>query len=76
MPTPSTSRPGRNFRVAGFGVCFPNGALVDQGVRQRLMAGVLESVERQLRRDPNVLDVVFRLQNFHKVRGKWEGAGV
>ncbi|HMB71006.1 MAG TPA: hypothetical protein VKU85_16945 [bacterium] len=37
---------------------------------------LLEDVERQLRRDPNVVDVVFRLENFRKIRGKWEGAGV
>jgi hypothetical protein len=32
---------------------------------------LLQSVEEQLRSDPQVIDVVFRLDNFKKVHGKW-----
>lgn len=36
---------------------------------------LLQSVEKQVRGDPTVVDVVFRLDNFRKVRGKWETSG-
>jgi hypothetical protein len=32
---------------------------------------LLLSVERQVRKDPLVIDVVFRLDNFRKVNGNW-----
>jgi hypothetical protein len=32
---------------------------------------LLQSVEKQLRMDSQVVDVVFRLDNFEKVHGKW-----
>lgn len=36
---------------------------------------LLEVVEEQLRADPSVRDIVFRLNNFKKVRGKWSATG-
>ncbi len=33
---------------------------------------LLEQVEKEVRREPTVTDVVFRLDNFRKVNGKWE----
>ncbi|HMB70536.1 MAG TPA: hypothetical protein VKU85_14570 [bacterium] len=50
------------------------------GIRPELLAenmGLLERVEKEIRREPTVSDVVFRLDNFRKVNGKWtvvEGA--
>jgi hypothetical protein len=37
---------------------------------------LLEQVEKEVRREPTVTDVVFRLDNFRKVNGKWESTGV
>ena len=31
----------------------------------------LEELEREIRKDPAVRDVAFRLDNYRKVRGKW-----
>jgi hypothetical protein len=32
---------------------------------------LLDRVEKEIRREPGVADVVFRLDNFRKVNGKW-----
>ena len=32
---------------------------------------LIDMVEKQIRREPNVKDVVFRLDNLRKVRGQW-----
>jgi hypothetical protein len=52
----------------------PRGDNLPETVAENLT--LLENVERQVRRDPNVVDVVFRLENFRKVRDKWEATGV
>ncbi len=36
---------------------------------------LLEAVEREIRREPLVQDVIFRLENFRKVDGKWVSSG-
>jgi len=36
---------------------------------------LLEVVEKQVRTDPLVRDVVFRLDNFKKIQGKWAPTG-
>jgi hypothetical protein len=36
---------------------------------------LLEQVEKEIRRDANVSDVVFRLDNFRKVQGSWMTVG-
>jgi hypothetical protein len=36
---------------------------------------LLQRVEKQVRGDPLVLDVVFRLDNFKKLHGKWMSTG-
>ena len=36
---------------------------------------LLESVEKEIRREPGVVDVVFKLDNFRKVQGRWSAAG-
>lgn len=36
---------------------------------------LLQEVEKQIRRDPLVSDVVFRFDNFRKVQGKWTAVG-
>jgi hypothetical protein len=36
---------------------------------------LLEAVEREIRREPLVQDVVFRLENFRKIDGKWVSSG-
>lgn len=33
--------------------------------------GLLEQVEREIRREPTVTDVVYRLDNFRRVAGTW-----
>jgi hypothetical protein len=37
---------------------------------------LLEAVEKEVRREPLVLDLVFRLENFRKSQGKWSTKGV
>jgi hypothetical protein len=37
---------------------------------------LLEMVEKEIRREPGVQDVVFRLDNFRKSRGRWSTTGV
>ncbi len=32
---------------------------------------LLETVEREIRREPTVADVVFRFDNFRKIKGQW-----
>jgi hypothetical protein len=36
---------------------------------------LLETVEEEVRREPKVKDVVFSLENFRKVQGKWVPTG-
>lgn len=36
---------------------------------------LLMEIEKEIRRDSNVADVVFRLDNFRKVQGKWTVVG-
>ena len=36
---------------------------------------LLDRVEKELRREPGIADVVFRLDNFRKVNGKWSYVG-
>lgn len=36
---------------------------------------LLDRVEKEIRREPTVADVVFRLDNFRKVNGKWSHMG-
>lgn len=36
---------------------------------------LLERIEDEIRRDPLVHDVIFRLENFRKVDGKWVSTG-
>lgn len=36
---------------------------------------LLDTVEREIRREALVQDVVFRLENFHKTEGKWVSTG-
>ena len=36
---------------------------------------LLQQVEKELRREASVTDIVFRLDNFRKVQGKWTSAG-
>ena len=36
---------------------------------------LLEAVEGELRREPLVSEVIFRLENFRKVEGKWISSG-
>jgi len=50
----------------------------DEGLRPHLRPeqlsenlALLDRVEKEIRREPTVLDVVFRLDNFRKVNGKW-----
>jgi hypothetical protein len=35
----------------------------------------LEALEREVRREPGVRDVVFRIDNFRRTGGKWEPTG-
>ena len=37
---------------------------------------LLELVEKEIRRERSVADVVFQLDNFRKTRGKWSATGV
>jgi hypothetical protein len=49
------------------------------GVRPEQIAEnlhLLELVEKEVRRESTVTDVVFRLDNFRKVNGSWESTGV
>jgi hypothetical protein len=39
-------------------------------------AALLARVEKEVRREGLVLDVVFRLENFRKAQGKWTATGV
>ena len=39
-------------------------------------AALLEAIEREIRREPLVSDVIFRLDNFRKTEGKWVATGV
>lgn len=36
---------------------------------------LLEVVEKEIRREPGVVDVVFRFENFRKHKGKWTPVG-
>lgn len=36
---------------------------------------LLEAIEREIRREPLVSDVIFRLDNFRKTEGKWVFTG-
>ena len=38
-------------------------------------AALLEAIEREIRREPLVSDVIFRLDNFRKTEGKWVASG-
>jgi hypothetical protein len=51
----------------------PARGAADSSVAENL--ALLESVEKQVRGDPLVVDVVFRLDNFKKVHGEWSSTG-
>ncbi len=36
---------------------------------------LLETVEKEIRREPGVVDVIFKLDNFRKVQGRWSTVG-
>jgi hypothetical protein len=45
------------------------------GARLAENLALLETVEKEIRREPGVVDVVFRFENFRKLKGKWTPAG-